>query len=205
MTFTPVTPQQSACQTAYSDSVMDLNAACSLARHHLAELAPRRWSHVQGVASRAEFLSPYVDSGPLLVAACWLHDVGYAPDLGWTRFHPLDGARALHERGASDAMCGLVAFHSAAAYEAKVLGLLDELEAFTDQDGIVRDLLWYLDMTTSPDGDRVSFEHRMDEVRDRYPTDHYVIRALDVSMLARSSAVERAETWLSGHGLAGQV
>lgn len=66
-------------------------------------------------------------------------------------------------------MCGLVAFHSAAAHKARVLGLLDELTDFTDQNGIVRDLLWHLDMTTSPDGDRVTFERRMNEVRERYP------------------------------------
>lgn len=69
----------------------------------------------------------------------------------------------------------------------------------------MRDLLWYLDMTTSPDGDRVSLDDRMDEVRERYPSDHYVSRALDASMADRRSAVNRAESWLSNVGLAGQV
>ena len=85
------------------------------------------------------------------------------------------------------------------------MGLLDELETFTNPDGLVRDLLWYLDMTTGPAGDRVSFDDRMDEVRDRYPADHYVSRALDGSMSDRRSAVARAEAWLSSAGLAGQV
>ena len=184
---------------------MALDSARSVAEQHLAWSLPRRWSHVQGVAGRAEVLRSHLDGGEMLVAACWLHDVGYAPDLGGTRFHPLDGARALREWGASSEMCGLVAFHSAAAHEASVLGLRDELSAFTDQVGVVRDLLWYLDMTTGPDGERVSFEHRMNDVRDRYPADHYVIRALDGSMDDRRTAVERAETWLSAVGLAGQV
>ena len=26
-----------------------------------------------------------------LVASCWLHDIGYAPALRYTGFHPLDG------------------------------------------------------------------------------------------------------------------
>lgn len=184
---------------------MALDSARSVAERHLAWSLPRRWDHVQGVAGRAEVVRSHLDGGAALVAACWLHDVGYAPDLGGTRFHPLDGARVLQEWGADPEMCGLVAFHSAAAHEARALGLLDELAAFTDQDGIVRDLLWYLDMTTSPDGDRVSFEHRMDEVRERYPADHYVIRALDKGMDDRRAAVVRAENWLSDVGLAGQV
>lgn len=184
---------------------MARDEARSEAERHLAEVLPRRWNHVQGVASRAEVIEPHLDSGPVLVAACWLHDIGYAPSLGKTRFHPLDGARALRRWGADETMCGLVAHHSAAAYEADVLGLFDELEAFTDPQGLVRDLLWYLDMTTGPDGGRVSFDHRMDDVRERYPTDHYVIRALDGSIADRRSAVDRAEAWLSGAGLAGQV
>ncbi|WP_208822675.1 HD domain-containing protein [Pseudonocardia alni] len=185
--------------------MMVLDAARSVAERHLAEALPRRWNHVQGVATRAEVIGPHLDGGPVLVAACWLHDVGYAPDLGATRFHPLDGARALRDWGADDLMCGLVAFHSAAAHEADVLGLLDELHAFDDPHGLVRDLLWYLDMTTGPDGDRVSFDDRMAEVRERYPAEHYVSRALDDSMADRRGAVDRAESWLSSVGLAGQV
>ena len=60
-------------------------------------------------------------------------------------------------------------------------------------------------MTTSPDGERVSFDDRMAEVRERYPADHYVSRALDGSMADRRGAVDRAKSWLSSVGLAGQV
>jgi hypothetical protein len=28
---------------------------------------------------------------PVLIAAAWLHDIGYAPGLPETGFHPLDG------------------------------------------------------------------------------------------------------------------
>ena len=34
-----------------------------------------------------------------LVAAAWLHDIGYAPELVETGFHPLDGARYLRREG----------------------------------------------------------------------------------------------------------
>jgi hypothetical protein len=33
-----------------------------------------------------------------LVAAAWLHDIGYAPELAKTGFHPLDGSAALAAR-----------------------------------------------------------------------------------------------------------
>lgn len=160
---------------------------------------------MKGVAARSELIEPHLTDGSRLVVACWLHDIGYSPQLERSRFHPLDGARALREWGADEILCGLVAHHSSAAHEADVLGLLGDLHSFDDPPGLVRDLLWYLDMTTSPDGDRVPFDVRMNEVRVRYPADHYVIRALDVSMPDRRAAVDRAEAWLSGAGLAGQV
>lgn len=186
--------------------MMRPGVAHSTAKRYLSLCLPRRWHHVQSVASRANTIAPNLDDGPLLVTACWLHDIGYSPELNDRKFHPLDGAYALRGWGVDEAICGLIAYHSAAAHEAEILGVFDELEeTFDDQHGIVRDLLWYLDMTTSPDGDRVSFDDRMDEVRARYPADHYVSRALDSSMADRRGAVDRAEAWLSTVGLAGQV
>lgn len=40
----------------------------------------RRWAHVQGVGQRAAQLTVTVEPGDrdLLVAAAWLHDIGYA-------------------------------------------------------------------------------------------------------------------------------
>src|SRR5580693_4887911 len=78
---------------------VDLDAwAASLARAKLREPLPRRWSHSRGVAARARTLAPIL--GPdasLLTAAAWLHDIGYAPALAETGFHPLDGARYLRD------------------------------------------------------------------------------------------------------------
>lgn len=185
---------------------MGPEAARRLAGSYLAEALPRRWRHVQGVASRAEVLSGHIEEGALLVVAAWLHDVGYAPDLAVHQFHPLDGARALRELGGDPRLCNLVAFHSAAAYEASALGLGDELQSeFSDESSLTRDLVWYLDMTTNPDGATVTFDDRMAEVRDRYPVNHYVIRALEKGMIDRRSAVDRAQAWLADMGLSTQV
>ncbi|WP_222131274.1 HD domain-containing protein [Pseudonocardia sp. C8] len=172
-----------------------------LARLYLERALPRRWRHVQGVARRAEAVAGHLDDGELLVTAAWLHDIGYAPELAETGFHPLDGARALRELGVGARLWGLVAHHSAAVHEAQALGMADELDEFADERGLVRDLLWFFDMTTSPDGGPVTFAQRMADIRDRYPPGHYVIRSLGPSLHDRRAAVERAGRWLHAVGL----
>jgi len=56
-----------------------------------------RWAHVAGVASAASVDGEAlrIDEAELLVAAAWLHDIGYSADLLDTGFHPLDGVRYL--------------------------------------------------------------------------------------------------------------
>lgn len=176
------------------------------ARGVLRDALPRRWAHVQEVAGRAGRLAAGLDEdADLLHAAAWLHDVGYAPPLSETQFHPLDGARYLRSVGAPERIVGLVAFHSSAAAEAEFLGLADQLAKFSDERTLVRDLLWYSDMTVGPDGQCMTFEGRMEEVRERYPPDHYVVQALAAGMADRTAAVDRAEEWVSAAGLAGHV
>src|SRR6266511_1051287 len=52
---------------------------------------PSRWRHTVGVARCAEELAATLDAddGEQLVAAAWLHDIGYAEDLVDTGFHLL--------------------------------------------------------------------------------------------------------------------
>jgi HD domain len=70
----------------------------------LKEPLPRRWAHVQGVATRARNLAPVHGAGAdLLEAAAWLHDIGYAPGLAVTGLHALDGARYLRDAQNADA------------------------------------------------------------------------------------------------------
>ena len=95
-----------------------------LAQALLQEPLPRRWAHVQGVADRARSLAPVLGGDADLVeAAAWLHDIGYAPGLAVTGFHPLDGARYLRDaRHADVLLCRLVAHHSCALIEAEERG-----------------------------------------------------------------------------------
>jgi hypothetical protein len=177
-----------------------------LARRLLAEALPRRWTHVVAVAKKARIIGQELDhDAELLEVTAWVHDVGYAPDVAITGFHPLDGARYLSEAGASDRVVGLVALHSSAWAEAQEFGVADELAEFHDERTLTRDLLWYCDMTTGPDGRDLGFEDRMAEVRERYGPDHYVTRALDAGMNERRAAVRRSREWLASVGLADQV
>jgi hypothetical protein len=172
----------------------------------LSEALPRRWAHVQSVAARAGRLGSMLgEDEELLHAAAWLHDVGYAPPLAVTGFHPLDGARYLQTTDVPRRLVGLVAFHSSAAAEATALGLGEDLADFSDERTLTRDLLWYADMTIGPDGQCMDFSERMADVRRRYGPDHYVVRALDAGMAERQAAVGRVEAWIDEVGAAGQV
>jgi putative nucleotidyltransferase with HDIG domain len=77
-----------------------------MAERHLSSMLDRRWRHVQTVAERAGTVAGALgfDDG-VLVSAAWLHDIGYAPDIVETGFHPLDGARFLRRSGVDEHYC----------------------------------------------------------------------------------------------------
>jgi HD superfamily phosphodiesterase len=87
--------------------------------------------HTEGVVGRARRVSEAMaeEEGEMLVAAAYLHDIGYAPTLARTGFHPLDGALHLRELG-EERLAGLVAYHSGAEVEARLRGLADHLARF---------------------------------------------------------------------------
>jgi putative nucleotidyltransferase with HDIG domain len=55
--------------------------------------------------------------------AALLHDIGYAPGLVRTGFHPIDGATFLQAEGVAEEIVSLVAHHSSALTEAELAGL----------------------------------------------------------------------------------
>ncbi len=146
----------------------------------LAEALPRRWRHVRAVAFRAKWVSGQLALSDDLVAAAWLHDIGYAPQLVGTGFHPLDGARFVRQSGFGDGVVSLVAYHSCARIEADVRGLGAVLAAeFSHGDLQLADALLYCDMTTGPDGNYVEPADRLVEIRGRYGPDHEVTRFVE--------------------------
>ncbi|MFB7194068.1 HD domain-containing protein [Streptomyces sp. NPDC056240] len=154
--------------------------AYELAESLLRESLPRRWQHSQGVAISARRLALLVEGrSEVLEAAAVLHDVGYAPALVETGFHPLDGARHLHTfPDADDRVVRLVANHSFALLEAEERGLSVELagEFPLLDDPLLVDALVYCDMTTTPDGERTTSEARVAEILGRYGADSVVGR-----------------------------
>lgn len=173
--------------------------ACGVAETEMAEPLPRRWAHSQGVAQRAEGLARVAgEDAELLASAAVLHDVGYAPRLAVTGFHPLDGARFLRDTHAADEqLVRLVANHSFAILEAEERRLRDVLEAefpLLDNQCLV-DALVYCDMTTTPDGAITSTDARLAEITGRYGSDSLVgrfIRRASPDILAAVGRVEAA-------------
>lgn len=172
--------------------------AFGVAQSKLADPLPVRWAHVQGVAQQARTLR--VISGPdaeLLEATAILHDVGYAPEIALTGFHPLDGAVYLAGLGAPERLVHLVAHHSCASTEAELRGLAAELSVYHDEQGPVRDALWYCDQTTSPAGEVVSHRERVAEIKQRYGPGHLVTRFITEAGPELTAAVQRTEQRLA--------
>jgi hypothetical protein len=138
-----------------------------------------RWNHTLAVVTRAHEMSGQLGlpDGDVLVAAAYVHDVGYAPQARVSGFHPLDGARQLRDAG-QDRLAGLVANHGGAAEEAWLRGLHHELEAFTAEDTLVARVLDYCDLTVGPAGETVTPNERLAEVEAPYGPEHVVARGL---------------------------
>lgn len=174
--------------------------AAEVARAELRDALPKRWLHVQGVARRARHAAAFMNSVDLdmLISAAYLHDIGYAPRLAATGFHPLDGARFLQSLEAPQRLCALVAHHSCAHKEAELRHLSAELSEWMAEEGDVRDALWWADMTTTPEGEDTNAQDRIEEIQKRYGSEHIVtffIRQARTDLLA---AVDRTEERLRG-------
>ncbi|MEH1124434.1 HD domain-containing protein [Micromonospora sp. CPCC 206061] len=173
--------------------------AYEISESELSVTLPTRWAHVQGVARKARSLAAAVGTdAELLEAAAILHDVGYAPDLAITGFHPLDGAYHLQKLGAPERIVHLIAHHSCAVKEAELRGLEDQLAAYHDEEGPVRDALWACDLTTTPTGEPTDFRSRIAEIQLRYGAGSIVSRFITSAEPELAAAVARTEERLRG-------
>lgn len=153
-----------------------------------------RWVHTVAVVERAravEAANSDVD-GEVLVAAAYLHDVGYATKLVRTGHHAIDGALYLRELGL-ERLAQLVAHHSSSAAEAETRGLTVELQAFPCEASPTADALTYCDLLTGPLGERVTLAERMTDVERRYGASHPVTLALRMAHPRLAAAVARIE------------
>jgi hypothetical protein len=182
----------------------DKPTAEDVARELLARL-PERVAHTEGVARKAEEAAAVFepDEAADLVAAAWLHDIGYAQWLVGEGMHALDGGWFLQEQKFPERVCQLVAYHSGARFEARERGLLDRLEySFPEPDPALLDALTYADMTTSPRGLPVSFDERIAEILRRYPPDDPAHRAILAGRSDLAKSVENTLARLRRHAAA---
>jgi putative nucleotidyltransferase with HDIG domain len=178
-----------------------VNEARALAERELSESLPRRWRHVTAVAAKAARLAPLLPAEHdrhTLVAAAVLHDIGYAPSVAETGFHPLDGARRLRSIEFDSRVAALVAHHTNAVVEAELRGLdADLLAEFEQEDSPVTDLLWFCDLTTGPDGQAFSVHERIEEIRQRYEPSSVVRQFIDRSTGTFHEIAKRVEAQFS--------
>ena len=122
-------------------------------------------------ASVAKVLPPALRAESIVAAT--LHDIGYGPPV--TGFHPLDGARYLADCGFSRTVCHLVAHHSSSTYEAEERGInlpaYRDYSAGRDDLGPAHALLWWVDLTTGPQGQDMTVEERLDDIAKRHHGD----------------------------------
>lgn len=170
-------------------------AARELAQARLAPL-PRRWAHTIGVARAADHYSTRLAPAgrTAVTAAAWLHDIGYAPSLIDTGFHPLDGARYLSREGFHPVIVSLVAHHTGADSEAYERGLLAELAGFPSSVRPLLDVLTAADLSTSPTGEPVHPEARIAEILTRYQPHDPVHRAVTHSRTQLLAAASRVRS-----------
>ncbi|SLH40810.1 HD domain-containing protein [Mycobacteroides abscessus] len=172
-----------------------------LAQRFLAHELPTRWAHTCGVIREVKSLSAHLpeEQRETLATAAALHDIGYARPLALTGFHPIDGARYCALTGFPASVVGLVAHHTGARYEAeeRKLGKLHSEYPVPPADLLA--VLSCADLSTSPLGDPVEPEARIQEVLRRYTNSDPVHRAIQRSkaeLLASARQIRRGNAGL---------
>jgi hypothetical protein len=150
-----------------------------LAKRLLRKPLAERWQHTQGVAKREGEVAVTVPENdrPVLLAAAWLHDIGYSPVIRRTGFHPLDGALYLRRLGWDPRVVALVAHHSGARFVPVERGFADLMARFEFEESPVSDALTYADQTVGPGGRRMTVTYRIAEAIARHGPDSPNARA----------------------------
>lgn len=177
---------------------LTIERAARMANELLRDVEPRL-SHVRGAAERAFEIGRVVsdEDRPTLIAAAYLHDIGYSPAVRRLGVHQLDGAGYLRKRG-HERLARLVAHHSESRFELELCGYADLLAQYEPEGRALQDALTYCDLTTSAMGERTLVESRLAEVESRYSSldgadARKVLKALSGSRPYLERAVARVE------------
>ena len=141
----------------------------------------QRYEHSRGVAQQAARAARCVrlpgDRRRVLLAAAWLHDIGYALHDGP---HAVAGARALRRAG-HERLARIVAHHSNASEKAMRSGrqpIEPEFPRPAGGDAHLLTLLDIADLLTGPWGERVDPAGRLAGVVERHGPDSVSVQAL---------------------------
>jgi len=142
----------------------------SRARSRAAEVLsddPLLLEHSARTARRAAVLAHHIPGSGVtdVVAAAWLHDIGYAPPLRRTGFHPLDGALFLMGEDWPERIVRLVAHHSLAALEAPFYGVGHHLGVIEVVTGVDADILVSADLAAGVGDPTPTVEERLEAMR----------------------------------------
>ncbi len=175
-----------------------VDRARTLASERLSVAMPQRWAHVVGVAKTASDIAPRLlaKDADAIVAAAWLHDVGYAPSIAKTGFSSRGWCEIRQVCGMPALVVSLIAHHSGASAEAIERGLDAELAEFDRPPRDVLDVVTYADMTTAPDGTPIEADRRVSEILSRYSRDDPVHAAVSRSSDELLAAVARIKDQL---------
>lgn len=147
-----------------------------------------RFHHILGVVRNMESLLTKINISrrwkPLLLQACYLHDIGYSPELNQYNYHQLDGAIFAAKQGYPKYIIATILFHSC-AYEGVIYSRPDMKQMYEDhfvllddQDLMFIDLVSYCDLHTSANGENTTLAQRVKNVVERYGDTHEVSKIM---------------------------
>jgi putative nucleotidyltransferase with HDIG domain len=175
----------------------------------LAEFLPseeKRYHHILGVVRHMQTILPRLEleqeTKELLIQAAYLHDVGYSKQLNQYNFHPLDGAVFAQQAGFPKPVIAAVLFHSEAIETVRenrndllpIYSLNQKL--LDEQDRLFIDLVTYCDVQTSPKGEKVSLDERVQDVVERYGENHPVSQMMIFCKPKYKETIERINQWI---------
>lgn len=128
---------------------------------------PEVHAHSARAARRAAVVAHRIPSSRAadVVAAAWLHDIGYAARLRRTGFHPLDGALFLMSEDWPERIVRLVAHHSLASLEAPFYGVGHHLSVIEVVTGVDADILVSADMCAGVGNPAPTVDARLEGMR----------------------------------------
>ena len=145
---------------------------------HLLPVLGNRWLHILRVVEVAMHIT-YIfseEEHPLLIAAAYLHDIGYASSLAKTGIHPIDGANYVAQFGLPR-LASIIAHHTGFRFTASLIHAQDKLAAFPYEHSLVTCALTYCDLHSGPTGQPFTLQERLDDIVARYGRSSPVTRS----------------------------